>query len=60
MYSIGNALLLRVWVSCGDRCATATPTEAVAETELNRLPFRFTLHKFIIAAYADFCNRRRL
>lgn len=34
MYSIGNAPFRGVWVSCGDRCETATPTEAGAETDL--------------------------
>ena len=34
MYSIGNAPFRGVWVSCGDRCETATPTEAGAETNL--------------------------
>ena len=44
MYPIGNAPFRGVWVSGGDRCETATPTEAAAETDLTayrcRLPLR--------------------
>ena len=48
MYSIGNAPFRGVWVSCGDRCETATPTEAGAETSLTAYRFRSTLHGYII------------
>ena len=43
MYSIGTATFRGVWVSGGDRCETAIPTEAEAETDLAAYRLRFTL-----------------
>ena len=45
MYSIGTAPFRGVWVSGGDRCETATPTEAEAETDLAAYRLRFTLFR---------------
>ena len=58
MYSIGNAPFRGVWVSCGDRCETATPTEAGAETNLTAYRLMFTLHGYIITVSYGFCNCR--
>lgn len=45
MYSISTAPFRGVWVSGGDRCETATPTEAEAETDLAAYRLRFTLFR---------------
>ena len=54
MYSIGTAPFRGVWVSGGDRCETATPTEAEAETDLAAYRLRFTLFQenYTIMGYA--------
>ena len=60
MYPIGNAPFRGVWVSGGDRCETATPTEAAAETDLTayrcRLPLRVITHRLYFTQFLLVCQ----